>query len=65
MVINNMVTRAVMLAIIVLAATVIGLCTGFLSWIGGANPPTAVLRGAAATGATIALGVTMWGFVLP
>ncbi|MBV8995235.1 MAG: hypothetical protein JO287_16410 [Pseudonocardiales bacterium] len=63
--INNSVTRGVVLAIIVLAAALVGICAAFLSWIGGANPPTAVLRGAAATGATIALGVTMWGFVLP
>jgi hypothetical protein len=63
--INNTITRGGVLAIIVLTAAVIGLCAGFLSWVGGANPPTAILRSATATGATIALGVTMWSLVLP
>ncbi len=60
---NSTSLRAIVLAIIILAASVIGLCAGFLSWVGGATPVGAVLRGAAAAGATIALGITMWGFV--
>ena len=54
--------RGIVLAIIVLAAIVTGMCASFLSWVDGARPATAILRGAAATGATIALGFTMWGY---
>jgi hypothetical protein len=38
--INNTITRGGVLAIIVLTAAVIGLCAGFLSWVGGARHPS-------------------------
>jgi len=63
--ISSSVVRGVVLAIIVLVALVAGLYTAALTWFGGSTPTTAVLRGGAAMGAVIALGITMWGFVYP
>lgn len=63
--ISSSTVRGVVLAIIILAALIAGLCAAALTWFGGASSATAVLRGGATMGAVIALGITMWSFVSP
>jgi hypothetical protein len=58
-----MTLRAVELAIILLLAAIVGVCTGVLTWLDHGRPAAAVLRGAAGFGAVVALGITVTGFL--
>ena len=45
------------LCLTVAIGIICGMLAGFLSWIGGTTPAHAVLRGGAAFGATVGLGI--------
>jgi hypothetical protein len=47
------------LALVVVVAVNCALLTGFLSWRGGANPPNAILKGGAAFGGTLVVGLAL------
>ncbi|SNT61870.1 hypothetical protein SAMN05216276_10864 [Streptosporangium subroseum] len=55
--------RAIWLAIILLAAVIIGLAGGVLSWLGGATPAGAILFGAGGLAATVLLAITIVNFM--
>ena len=58
---NNI--RAVWLAIIILAAAMLGGICGLLSWLGGMNLANAILSGAGAFGGTVILIQSLFNFV--
>ncbi|MFG3620821.1 hypothetical protein [Nocardia sp. NPDC047654] len=47
------------LSLVVAIGVICGMLAGFLSWIGGTTPANAVLRGGAAFGGTVGLGVAV------
>jgi uncharacterized membrane protein YqiK len=47
------------LALILAVGIICALIVGFLSWVGGANPANAVLRGGGALGGALALGIAL------
>jgi hypothetical protein len=55
--------RLLWLACILLTAGGIGICAGILSWLGGMNPPTAILTGGAAFSAATLLLLTIERFL--
>jgi hypothetical protein len=55
--------RAVWTAVIMLAAVIVGVGAGVLSWVGGANPPNAVIAGFAAIAFTTMFGFAVFNFV--
>jgi hypothetical protein len=59
--VNNI--RIIWLAIILLAAAMVGCVGGLLSWLGGMNPANAVLAGAGSFGSAILLILSMFHFV--
>ena len=54
--------RGLWLAITMLTATLTGAASGLLAWVGGTNPPMAILTGAAAFSGTVLLVLTMLRF---
>ena len=55
--------RALWLAITVLAAGMVGVTAGVLSWLGGMNSPNAILAGGGAFAGTVILGLTVIHFL--
>lgn len=55
--------RFMWMAIIMIAAVIIGTAGGMLSWLGGASVPHAVLAGAGGVGATVALLLAIGHFL--
>ena len=55
--------RAAWLAIIMLTAAMLGGICGWLSWLGGMNPPNAILSGAGAFGGTVMLIISLFHFI--
>ncbi|MBB5918825.1 hypothetical protein BJY24_007737 [Nocardia transvalensis] len=47
------------LCLVIAVGIICGMLAGFLSWIGGAKPANAALRGGAAFGGTVGLGVAV------
>lgn len=60
---NELAWRGVWLAIIVLAAALVGLVAGLLSWAGGMNPANAVLAGGGAFAGGVLLLLSAVQFV--
>jgi hypothetical protein len=56
-------TRALWLAIMLLAASILGTSGGLLSWLGGMNTPNAILAGAGAFAGTLLLGIAVAHFM--
>ncbi|GAA1645466.1 hypothetical protein [Nocardia ninae] len=54
---SNPVVLALSLSLITAIGVICGMLAGFLSWIGGTSPAHAVLRGGAAFGGAVGLGV--------
>ncbi|MBF6548840.1 hypothetical protein [Nocardia brasiliensis] len=52
------------IGLIVMVSVVCGLVTAFLSWRGGAKPPNAALRGFAAFGGALTIGVLFYGLTI-
>ncbi len=59
---SNSNARGLWLAITVLSAVLIGTAGGLLAWIGGLNPPTAILTGGGTFAGTVLLVLTMLRF---
>jgi hypothetical protein len=59
---NNSTARRLWLAITVLAAVLVGTAGGLLAWLGGTNPPTAILTGGGAFAGTVLLVIAMLRF---
>lgn len=59
---TSSIVRSLWLAIIMLTAAFVGATGGLLGWIGGLNPPTAILTGAGAFGGTVLLVLTVLRF---
>lgn len=59
---NSSIVRSLWLAIIMLTAMLVGVAGGLLAWIGGLNPPTAILTGGGAFGGTVLLVLTILRF---
>jgi hypothetical protein len=59
---TNSTVRGLWLAITVLAAVLVGSAGGLLAWVGGMNPPTAILTGGGAFAGTVLLVLTMFRF---
>ena len=59
---TNSTVRGLWLAITVLTAALIGVAAGVLAWVGGLNPPTAILSGGATFGGTVLLVLTVLRF---
>lgn len=55
---TNPTTRALWLAIATLAASIVAAATGLLAWVGGMNPPTAILTAGGAFAGTLLLILT-------
>jgi hypothetical protein len=53
---------ATWLAIMALAATILGIGCGLLSWLGGMNVPNAILAGIGAFGTTLIVMITIRRF---
>jgi hypothetical protein len=47
------------LALVLAVGIICALITGFLSWVGGASPANAALRGGAALGGVLAIGIAL------
>ncbi|MFG3524903.1 hypothetical protein ACGF5S_31920 [Nocardia nova] len=56
---SNPLVLALSLCLVAAIGIICGMLTGFLSWIDGAKPATAALRGGAAFGGTVGLGVAV------
>lgn len=54
--------RTLWLAVILLTATMIGVVGGILAWLGGMNPPMAVIAGAGAFVTGVMLALRIWDF---
>lgn len=52
---TNATVRGLWLAISTLTAALVGAAGGLLAWVGGLNPPTAILTGGASFGGTVLL----------
>jgi hypothetical protein len=61
-VLTDATVRGLWLAITALSATLIGIAAGVLSWLGGLNPPTAILTGGGAFGGTVLLALAVLRF---
>jgi len=61
--VTNSTLRGLWLAIVVLAAALVGAAGGLLAWNGGAIPPLAILTGAGAFSGTVLLFLAMLRFV--
>jgi hypothetical protein len=57
--------RPLWLAYILLAATLVGITAGLLSWLGGMEPPTAILAGGGAFSAAALLMLSLQRFLAP
>ena len=59
----NSAVRGLWLAIVILAAALVGAVGGLLAWSGGLNVPMATLTGAAAFSSAVLLFLAMFRFV--
>jgi hypothetical protein len=48
-------TSALWVAFCIVLGVLVGICAGLLAWLGGQDPPSAILAGGAAFGGTVAL----------
>jgi hypothetical protein len=55
--------RATWLAIMALAAAILGIGCGLLSWLGGMNVPNAILAGIGTFGTTLIIMITIRHFI--
>ena len=60
---TNSTLRGLWLAIVMLAAVLVGAAGGLLAWGGGANPPMAILTGAGTFSGAVLLFLAMFRFV--
>lgn len=56
---SNPVVLALSLSLVAAIGVICGLLAGFLSWIGGSTPAHAALRGGAAFGGALGLGIAL------
>jgi hypothetical protein len=62
--VTNSSVRGLWLAVILLTAVLTGSAGGLLAWLGGANPPKAILTGASVFSGTVLLSLTMLLFAM-